>query len=195
MASSFVFDYLPFLRVYARFSLFVMACVLVMGAVGLALLIRGRSITWRTSIMGIAIILTAMELPISVPIGTGVPILLNGTAPENVPTWRWLSAHDPGATALETPAFPSEILDREFLYGQLVHGHPLANGGLNEPGAPSDFGREYGNPLFAASPSAYATAGIRYVVINPWAWGQSGLTPPMVTDPPAGYTVAAVFPD
>ena len=163
MASSFVFDYLPFLRVYARFSLFVMACVLVMGAVGLALLIRGRSVTWRTSIMGIAIILTAMELPISVPIGTGVPILLNGTAPENVPTWRWLANHDPGAVVFETPAFPNETMDREFLYGQLVHGHPLANGGLTEPGAVSDFGREYGNPLFPASPATYAAAGIRYV--------------------------------
>jgi hypothetical protein len=195
MASSFIFDFLPFLRVYARFSLFVMACVLVMGAVGLALLMRGRSITWRTSIMGIAIILTAMELPISVPIGTGVPILLNGTTPENVPTWRWLANHDPGAVVFETPAFPNETMDREFLYGQLVHGHPLANGGLTEPGAVSDFGREYGNPLFPASPATYAAAGIRYVVINPWAWQQAGLTTPDVATPPAGYSVAATFPD
>ena len=195
MASSFVFDYLPFLRVYARFSLFVMACVLVMGAVGLALLIRGRSITWRTSIMGIAIILTAMELPISVPIGTGVPILLDGKAPQDVPTWKWLSTHDPSAVAVETPVFPNEVVDREFLYGQLVHGHPLANGGLNEPGAPTDFGREYGNPLFAAAPVAYATAGIKYVIINPWAWRQEGLEPPDAMTPPRGYAVAAHFPD
>ena len=195
MPSSLVFDYLPFLRVYARFGLFVMACVLMMGAVGIYLIIRGRSITWRASITSIAIILTAMELPISLPISTGVPLMLDGKAPEDVPTWVWLKNHDPGAVVVETPVFPNEVVDREFLYGQLVHGHPLANGGLNEPGAPTDFGREYGNPLFAAAPSAYATAGIKYVVINPWAWHQQSLAPPVVTNPPKGYAVVAHFPD
>ncbi len=195
MPSSLVFDYLPFLRVYARFGLFVMACALVMGAVGLALLMRGRTITWRASIMALAIILTAMELPISVPIGTGVPLSLDGKQPQDVPTWNWLASHDPGAVVMETPAFPNEVLDRQFLYGQLVHGHPLANGGLNEPGTPTDFGREYGNPLFPHSATAYATAGIKYVVINPWAWRQAGLNPPRSDMPPSGYALAATFPD
>ncbi len=195
MPSSLVFDYLPFLRVYARFGLFVMACVLVLGAVGLSLLMRGRSITWRASVTSVAIILTAMELPISVPIGTGVPLSLDGKHPQDVPTWNWLASHDPGAVVMETPAFPNEVLDRQFLYGQLIHGHPLANGGLNEPGTPSDFGREYGNPLFPAAAAAYATAGIKYVVINPWAWRQSNLEPPKVTSPPDGYAVVAALPD
>ncbi len=195
MPSSLVFDYLPFLRVYARFGLFVMACVLVLGAVGLSLLMRGRSITWRASVTSVAIILTAMELPVSLPIGTGVPLVLDGREPQDVPTWQWLAGHDPGAVAIETPAFPNEVMDRKFLYGQLIHGHPLANGGLNEPGTPSDFGREYGNPLFPASATAYATAGIKYVVINPWAWRQAGLNPPKSDMPPSGYALAAIFPD
>ncbi len=195
MPSSLVFNYLPFLRVYARFGLFVMACVLVLGAVGLSLLMRGRSITWRASVTSVAIILTAMELSISLPIGTGVPLVLDGREPQDVPTWQWLDGHDPGAVAIETPAFPNEVLDRQFLYGQLIHGHPLANGGLNEPGTPSDFGREYGNPLFPASATAYATAGIKYVVINPWAWRQAGLGPPTTASPPKGYSIAATFPD
>ncbi len=195
MPSSLVFDYLPFLRVYARFGLFVMACVLVLGAVGLSLLMRGRSITWRASVTSVAIILIAMELPVSLPIGTGVPLVLDGREPQDVPTWQWLDGHDPGAVAIETPAFPNEVLDRAFLYGQLIHGHPLANGGLNEPGTPSDFGREYGNPLFPASATAYATAGIKYVVINPWAWRQAGLNPPKSDTPPSGYALAAIFPD
>ena len=33
------------------------------------------------------------------------------------------------------------------------------------------------------------------MVINPWAWQQAGLTTPDVTTPPAGYSVAATFPD
>ena len=195
MPSSLVFDYLPFLRVYARFGLFVMACILIMAAMGLWLLIRGRSVTWRTSVVAAATILMVMELPTSMPIGTGVPLLLDGKAPADVPTWQWLAAHAPGATALETPAMPNELLDRQFLYGQLVHGHPLANGGLNEPGAATDFGRDFGNPLAPHSAVTYATAGIRYVVINPWAWAQAGLTPPKVTAPPAGFAVAAAFAD
>jgi len=195
MPSSLIFDYLPFLRVYARFGLFVMACVLIMAATGLWLLIRGRSVTWRTSVIAAATILMVMELPTSMPIGTDVPILLDGRAPADVPTWQWLAAHAPEAPAIETPAMPNELLDRQFLYGQLIHGHPLANGGLNEPGAPTDFGREFGNPMAGASATAYATAGIRYVVINPWAWAQVGMTPPKVTSPPPGFAVAAAFPD
>lgn len=195
MPSSLVFDYLPFLRVYARFGIMVMACALVLGAVGLSLLIRQRSINWRLSLTAIVIILTAMELPTSLPIGSGVPLTLDGRAPEDVPTWQWLKTHDPSAVVLETPAFPNELIDREFLYGQMVHGHPLANGGLNEPGNATDFGREYGNPLFVTSPTAYATAGIKYVAVNPWAWRQAGLTPPAHTQPPVGYSVAADFPD
>ncbi|GEM_PF-1081112 len=194
MPSSIVFDYLPFLRVYARFGLAVMAAVLVIGAVGLSLAIRGRSITWRASLTSAAIILTAMELPISMPLATGVPLTIDGQPADRLPTWHWLATHDPGVAVIETPAFPNEVLDRAFLYGQMVHGHPLANGGLNEPNTTSDFGREYGNPLFPASATAYATAGIRYVVINPWAWGQSGLTPPAAGSPPPGYRVAAAFP-
>ena len=195
MPSSLVFDYLPFLRVYARFSLFVMAAVLVIAAMGLSLLIRNRSVTWRTSIVSIALILTAMELPLSLPIGTGVPFIVNGHGPESVPTWQWLAQHDRSAAAIETPAFPNEVLDRQFLYGQLVHGHPLANGGLNEPGAATDFGREYGNPLFPDTPGVYATAGIKYVVINRWAWQQAGIPAPAPSQPPAGYRLVRTFPD
>lgn len=193
--SSVVFDFMPFLRVYARFVVMVMACVLILGAVGLWLLVRRRSITWRLSIASVAIILTAMELPTSLPLGTGVPIAPEGQVPEKIATWNWLRQNDPGAVVLETPVFPSEVLDRQFLYGQLIHGHPLANGGLNEPGAATDFGREYGNPLFRASPTAYATAGINYVVVNPWAWRQAGIAPPQPDAPPKGLAVVKTFPD
>ncbi len=195
MPSSLIFDYSPFLRVYARFALFVMAAVLVLAALGLSLLMRGRSFTWRACILSTAIIITAMELPLSLPVGTGVPFTVNGMTPEQVPTWRWLAAHDKNAVVIESPAFPNEVLDRQFLYGQTVHGHPLANGSLNEPGLVSDFLREYGNPTFPAAPATYAAAGIKYVVVNPWAWQQFGLQAPEVMRPPQGYRLVADFPD
>jgi hypothetical protein len=195
MPSSLVFDYLPFLRVSARFSVFVMAAVLVIAGLGLALLIRHRSTTWRASVVSVALILTAMELPLSIPIGTGVPFTVNGKGPEAVATWQWLAHHDRSAVAIETPALPNEVLDRQFLYGQLIHGHPLANGGLNEPGAATDFGREYGDPRLKEAPGVYATAGIKYVVINPWAWQQAGIPAPDPQHPPAGYRLVKAFPD
>ncbi len=136
-----------------------------------------------------------MELPLSLPVGTGVPFTVNRMAPAQVPTWRWLAAHDKNAVVIESPAFPNEVLDRQFLYGQTVHGHPLANGSLNEPGLVSDFLREYGNPTFPSSPSTYAAAGIKYVVVNPWAWQQFGLRAPDVMRPPQGYRLVADFPD
>ncbi len=193
--SSLVFDYLPFLRVYARFSLFVMACVLVIGAIGLWLLMRNRSITWRAGVASTAIILTAMELPVSLPVGTGVPLLIEGAQPSEIPTWQWLAKNDRDAVVIETPALPNEILDRQFLYGQLVHGHPLANGGLNEPGAATDFGRQHGDPMLPGAARAYATAGIEYVVVNPWAWRQAGIEPPDGTAPPGGFAKVRVFDD
>ncbi len=195
MPSSLVFDYLPFLRVYARFSLFVMACLLVVGAIGLWLLMRNRSITWRAGVASTAIILTAMELPVSLPVGTGVPLLIEGAQPAEIPTWQWLAKNDRDAVVIETPALPNEILDRQFLYGQLVHGHPLANGGLNEPGAATDFGREYGDPMLPGAARAYATTGIKYVVVNPWAWRQAGMDPPDGDSPPPGFTGVRAFGD
>ena len=195
MLSSIIFDVLPFLRVYARFGLVVMACALVLAAIALALLTDGRTTPTRLSVLSGAAILVLMETSVAVPWGTDIPLRIEGRPATNVPTWQWMARNGQGRIAIETPAFPNEMLDREFLFGQLTHGRPLANGGLNEPGLPSDFAREYGNPLFPAAPTAYATAGIDDVIINPWAWRQAGIAPPNPTAPPQGYEVSASFAD
>lgn len=195
MPSSFVFDHLPYLRAYARFGAAVLASVLVLAALGLSLIIRRRSTLWRYCWIAGAIVFTAVEMPVAFPIGSGPPILINGKVPADVPTWQWLKEHDRGAPVIEVPAFSLEDTDRYYLAGQTVHGHPLANGGLNEKSPASDFTEEFGNPLSPASASAYATAGIKLVAIEPWAYAFRKIKPPDPSEPPPGFSVEKVFPD
>ena len=195
MPSSFVFDHLPYLRAYARFGAAVLAAVLVIAALGLSLIIRRRSTLWRYCWVAGAIVFTAVEMPVAFPIGSGPPILINGKAPADVPTWQWLRDNDLGAPVIETPAFSQEDTDRYYLAGQTAHGHPLANGGLNEKSPASDFTEEFGNPRSPAAANAYATAGIKLVGIEPWAYAIRKIAPPNPDHPPAGLAVAKVFSD
>jgi hypothetical protein len=191
MPSSLVFDYLPYLRAYARFGAVVLVAVLLLGAIGLALIVRGRSTLWTNAWIAAAFVFTCATLPVTLPLGSGPPLLINGQLPDRVATWQWLRDHDPGATVIEAPAFTSEDVDRYYLGGQTVHGHPIANGGLNEHSAAADFTDEFGNPLSSASAQAYATAGIDLVAIEPWAYALRKIAMPAVSRPPQGYALAA----
>lgn len=191
MPSSLVFDYLPYLRAYARFGDVVLVAVLLLGAIGLALIVRGRSTLWTNAWIAAAFVFTCATLPLTLPLGSGPPLVINGQLPEQVATWQWLRDHDPGATVIEAPAFTSEDVDRYYLGGQTVHGHPLANGGLNEHSAAADFTDEFGNPLSSASAQAYATAGIDLVAIEPWAYALRKIAMPAVSRPPQGYALVA----
>lgn len=191
MPSSVVFDYLPYLRAYARFGAVVLVAVLLLGAIGLALIVRGRSTLWTNAWIAAAFVFTCATLPMALPLGSGPPVLINGQLPDQVATWKWLRDHDAGATVIEAPAFTSEDTDRYYLGGQTVHGHPLANGGLNEHSVAADFTEEFGNPVSPASARAYATAGIDLVAIEPWSYALSKIPVPTVSQPPAGYALAA----
>ncbi len=185
MPSALVFDQLPYLRAYARFGSAALAATLVIAAFGLSLIVRNRSQLWTYCWIAGAIVFTAVEMPVAMPIGSGPPLLVNGKTPEEVPTWRWLATHDPGAVVIETPAFSQEDTDRYYLGGQTVHGHPLANGGLNEKSPASDFTEEFGDPAYSLSAAAYATAGIQLVGIESWAYSLRGIRPPQCPAPPS----------
>ncbi len=193
--SSYIFDYLPYLRAYARFGAVVLVAATVIAALGLSLIIRNRSQLWRYCWISGAIIFSAVEMPISMPLGSGPPLLVDGKTPGEIPVWQWLRDHRQGEAVLETPAFPREDTDRIYMGGQTVHLHPLANGGLNEKNYAADFTEEFANPFSRTSPAAYATAGIPLVVAQPWAWAMHGLTAPDPTKPPAGLEVVKTFED
>lgn len=193
--ASIIFDYLPYLRAYARFGAVVLVGAVVVAALGLSLLTRGRSILWRYSWIAGAIVFSAVEMPAALPIGSGPPLLVAGQQPAAVPVWQWLRDNRVGDPVIETPAFPQESTDRIFIGGQTVHQHPLANGGMNEKNYAADFTEEYGNPFYARSASAYATAGIPLVVVQPWAWAERKLAVPDAAKPPRGMSVVKTFPD
>jgi len=195
MPSSLVYQVLPFLRVYARFGVMVLACALVLGAIALRLITKDRGPLVHHCVIAAAIIITAVEMPTGFGIATGPPLLIDGRDATATPTWQWLRAHPDGTTVIEAPAFTDEDLDREYMFGQTVHGHPIANGGLNENSAPADFDQAFGNPLFPRAAQAYATAGIGRVVIEPWAYRTLGFAPPDASSAPPGYAVEATFPD
>ena len=195
MPSSLVFDYLPYLRAWARFGSVVLAATIVVAAIGLFLLVRHRSRLWRYSWIAAALVLSAAEMPLAPPIGSGEPLLIDGRQPAEVPVWKWLRDNRPGEPVIETPAFTREDIGRMYLGGQTVHLHPLANGGLNERSAAADFTEEFGDPAIGGSLSAYSTAGIRLVTIQPWAYAIVGASAPSVFDPPRGARMIAEFGD
>jgi hypothetical protein len=195
MPSSVIFEYLPYLRAWARFGAVVLAAAIVVAAIGLFLIVRNGSKLWRFSWVAAALVLSAAEMPLAPPIGSGEPLLVDGRKPADVPAWQWLRDNRQGEPVIETPAFSREDIDRVYLGGQTVHLHPLANGGLNERSAAADFTEEFGDPVMGGSLRAYSTAGIRLVTIQPWAYAAVGTSAPSVLDPPPGARVLADFGD
>ena len=195
MPSKFVFTVLPFLRVFARFVVPVMAVLLAAGAVGLWYLLRGRSDVWRVSLMSAVLLVTAADLPAPLPVGSAPPATIAGVAPAKVPTWAWLRDNAEGQIVFDLPGRPNEQIERFYMYGQLVHGHPIAGGGLFPGQLGYDFVNQTGDPRWPNSARWMSSVGIDLVTINPWAYaliGQKGLDP---AAPPEGFAVEKVFPD
>jgi hypothetical protein len=195
MPSGLIFDYFPYLRVYARFVAPLMCVVLAMAAVGLWLLMRNRSITTRLSVLSVAAILSVVDLAPTVPLASAQPILIDGRAPEDIPIWRWLRGHDPGAIVYETPGYPDEWLERHYTSGQIVHHHPLTNGTIVRGQLATDFQLETADPGFPGTPGRLASVGISLVTSEPWGYGILGLPPRDARRPPPGFVLVRSFPD
>jgi hypothetical protein len=195
MPSKVVFELLPFLRVFARFVVPVMAVLVVAGAVGLWYLLRGRSDVWRVSVVTMTLLLTAFDLAAPLPLTSGPPVRINGVSPERMPTWAWLRTQDHSEIVFELPGRPNEVLERYYMYGQIVHGHPIANGGLFAGQIGRDFVNETGDPTWPNSAAWLRTVGIDLVTVNQWAYVALGVPMPDPRRPPPGFTVERVFPD
>ncbi len=68
MPSSYLFEALPYLRVYARFAAAVMVVLLMVAAIGLAHLLRGRTPLVKVAAVSTVVILSALELPVGAPV-------------------------------------------------------------------------------------------------------------------------------
>jgi hypothetical protein len=197
--SDYIFDVAPFLRVYARFAVAVTAVLIVVSAAGLAALLRNRRGLAASAIVLVALGISAVELPPGggLPLGDARPLLLNGQAPGEVPTWAWLRDNAPrDAVIMEFPGAANELLDRFHMYGQTVHGLPIVNGDPVGRSIGSDLTATLPNPQAPGAAARLAALGVDHAVVIPWLWSVLGLPAPAdVGTAPPGFRQLARFPD
>jgi hypothetical protein len=185
---------------FARFSAAVMALLLVVGAIGLALLLPRLSTAGKVALISGVFLLTAFELPQGAPlgrvIGSDVPLRVQGNVPDDVPLWQWLKrSTEPDAIVFETPGLPNELIERNFMYGQLVHGRRIVNGSLSVNQIGWDIQQANGFLEWPGVPERLATLGVDYVTSHPWAHDLAGYPAPDPMQPPEGFTHLRSFPD
>jgi hypothetical protein len=199
-----VWNVVPFLRAYARFGAPVMVVLLTVAALAVNHVVT-RTTRRNGILLGLGLVaVSAIELPVALPISSAPPLVVNG--PNSAPAsqfavWTWLSTQKPDGILMELPASSiqplpfASFMDRIWMYGQTIHHWPIANGGLGEESVGNAFGRLVGDPRFPDSAVNLATAGVRVVVVNPWAYRESGMQPPNTRHPPTGYVLDRWYPD
>jgi hypothetical protein len=193
MPSRIVFEIAPYVRAVGRFAIAVIAVAVVMGALGLHLLARRRAEVGRIAMVAGALVLTAVEFGSAAPLPTVVPSLVEGVPARDLPAWAWLRAH-PGGIVLNLPGPGNSALERYYMLGAAENGHPTLNA-ISNPGEPGgEFLREVMQPYAPEAARLLATAGVRYVVLNGWAYVQSGFKIGKQL-PPRQYRLLARFPD
>jgi hypothetical protein len=199
MPSQLIFDAVPYLRAFARFGAAVMAVLLVLAALGLRGILRGRTPLVSACLLSVAFIWSFAELPNGSPggplVSSAPPVLVNGRQAGEVPTWTWLRDRGGDEIVYEQPGTPNEATERYFMYGQLVHGQPILNGSLGTSSIASDFMRANPDPTWPGTAEHLASLGVGLVTINPWAYAILGAPAPDVHAPPPGYRRLVSFPD
>lgn len=190
-----LYEAFTFIRAPGRFVIAVMVGLCALGALALHLIGSRLSVTGRYALMAGAIVFSAAELGLgSVPLPLTPPTFLIGPniPSEDQPTWRWLAAH-PGGAVMEYPEVGNTSVDRYYMFGWTVHHHPIVNA-VNGPGDPGgEFLRTVLDPRPVQVPAILSGAGVRYVVLNRWAYDALALRLPRLM--PEGFTRVASFPD
>jgi hypothetical protein len=204
MPSRAIFAVVPFLRAYARFGAPAMLVLVAVAALSVDWLVRRTTRIKGLALGAILIAITAVELPLSLPLSSGPPLVVNGpgSAPASTfAVWKWLATQKPDGSLIDLPTSAIEpqplegFMDRIWMYGQSIHGWPIANGQLEEATIATPFGRLVGDPRARLAAANLATAGVRVVVVHPWAFRQAGLVPPNTSHPPSGFALVRRYPD
>lgn len=196
--SDWLFEALPFLRAYARFAALVTAVVIVVGAVGLHLALRGRRPWVGLAALAPLLAVAVLELPPGggLPLQSGPPVTVSGVRAELLPAWRWVRDSTPEDTVVHAfPSYPNELVERYHMYGQRVHGRTITNGDAQQIGIGSDLTSSTADPRWPGVARDLATVGVDYVTVIPELYDVVGLNPPDVNAPPTGFEVAQTFPD
>jgi hypothetical protein len=81
------------------------------------------------------------------------------------------------------------------MYGQLIHGHRIANGTILTGQIAFDFTNANPDPTLWGAAPRLAALGIDLATVNPWAYRLFGADAPDPLDPPAGFAVLRAFED
>jgi hypothetical protein len=165
MPSRFVFEFVTFWRVYARFIVVIGAATVALAAVGLArVLDRVPQPRGRTVVVGAAVLVTVVEGLTFVP---GRPPVWSYKAAPAV--FRWLAEQPGDEPVAEFPLrAPDDDVNGEFFGYQPVHGRAMVNArqDTSRPDDPGDLTRTIvgpGDPMAAPVLRAY---GVRLVLVH-----------------------------
>jgi hypothetical protein len=188
MPSRWIFEAAPYIRAFGRFVIASGAVAIVLGALGLKLVMGRIGGNGGKAVLASALVLTGMEGYTSLPLVTAAPgALPEGKSTENLATWVWLAQQKDDGIVFEQPEIGNTSLQRVYSYGVTKHGHPALNivGAQGEPG---NFISQVLGPPTPRTATLLATAGVKYVVFNAWAYRSLEQTPPRYA--PEGYKVA-----
>lgn len=170
MPSRFIFEAAPYIRAFGRFIIASGALAIVIGALGLRLAMDRFGGNGARAVLASALVLTGMEAYASLPLITAAPgDLPEGRSTETLATWRWLERQREGGIVFEQPEVGNTALQRVFSYGVTKHGHPILNivGAQGEPG---NLISQVMGPPTPTTATLLATAGVKYVTFNAWAY-------------------------
>jgi hypothetical protein len=195
LPAELIFEVVPFIRAFARFSSAVAAVLLGAAAVGLYVLVRNRRPVLRAAIVSAAMAFVVLEVPGTLPLPTAEPVTVGGVTPSEVPTWRWLRDRATDEIVFEMPGQPNEPLERFFMIGQTIHGHPMTNGSLILGSLGQDFQKLVGDPRLPNRPEWLAAAGVDLLTVSPWAYQFTEQPPLDPASPLPGFAGEQRFAD
>ncbi len=156
MPVSYAQHAVTFISTPARFFVLLLTAVIVMAALGLEVLVSGRSRRTARLIVAGAIVFSLVELPVWVS-----GRVVDATTPPPVITAisRLVPAGEP---IIQYPSAVNGLpVSADQFFWQIVHGHPLVNGALT--GSPEDAVREVvSDPTRAQTPSELALLGVHW---------------------------------
>ncbi len=201
-----IWQVFPEVRAFARFGAPLLVVLIAVGALAIAALARRGGPIWRHSIIAAALVITAADLTTALPVITSPPATADSQAPADRQGWAWLRDQPGAGAVVEYPTGPYrnvpelEQLRHVWQIGQIVHGRPVLNGfgpmGQAVDRRSIDLPQQVGDPAMPGAAEDLATAGVAFATVHPWAYGQYRLgTPPDASRPPAGFALAATFPD
>lgn len=155
MPSKFTSAISPTWRVYARFALVVQVALVLLAAIGVATLLRGRRPAIRAGLVGLIAVLVVVDLS---------PRQL-GTNPITAPTIYEALKGKPRGILVEYPLVPAEQGAYDELLAQDFHDMPILNG--YSSGSPEEArALAFADPSNPSTASGLAAIGVKYAVIR-----------------------------